>query len=532
MVDCNLLLSSPGWNTDTLGKLHIWQSFLGRNCCETDLKSGFADSELSDMRGNWALVDLREDSIVIVTDLVRSHPLVYTFIDGCWVIADDIENLRGKITFTANAEQIAIFEHTAVTYGDQTLVKGVYSTPAATITELFADGTKTSRNIIGYKFADKPLTQAEKYKEAFTSALNTVFRRLISDSAGRELVIPLSGGLDSRLIALWLKKLNAPNVTCFTYGKPGSAESLISKEVAEDLGFKWKFIPMNALEVSKAWQGKEADQFLRATWKGTSLPHIQDWYALRQMKIEGLLSPDAIFLPGHTIVGNMHDEELVGAHPTEKILAGAMLKHHANMQGKWRKAWELPMVRKEIKTTIANFCDSRERKVQEIIEWFNIVERQAKYINNSMASYEYFGFSWALPMIETEMVDVWLQGSEQFTLTRKWYAEFVNAEFASQTGKKIQLFEPPSTKMPKTLKKMVLAGIRAIKADVLISRYRSGQTVVNHPMGFEAFTNVSSFEQRIKMMIGANQLGFWIHAFLNNSWGGQKIIVPTSKIKI
>lgn len=45
-------------------------------------------------------------------------------------------------------------------------------------------------------------------------------------------------------------------------------------------------------------------------------------------------------------------------------------------------------------------------------------------------------------------------------------------------------------------------------------------------MSFEALTDVPPIEQRIKIMRGANQLSFWVTAFLNNSWGGQGDIVP------
>lgn len=274
----------------------------------------------------------------------------------------------------------------AFTLGNQTLVANVFSTPAATVTRLHSDGSTSSERFIEYKFNPAQITDPEEYSVKFSTALDTVFERLLSDSGYKQLVVPLSGGLDSRLIAIWLRKFDAPNVRCFTYGKTGSRESGISKQVADDLGMPWLYVAMDTNEVRRAWHEPSTDSFLRATWKGTSLPHVQDWYALHEMKAKRLVAEDAIFLPGHTIVGSMHDEELVQRAPSNREIIDALLKCHANTQGKWRTASKLPTILDAIAEVMAQYKDGGSRRVQEIIEWFSLSQRQAKYINNSMAS--------------------------------------------------------------------------------------------------------------------------------------------------
>ncbi|MGK0541291.1 asparagine synthase-related protein [Propionimicrobium lymphophilum] len=518
-----LILTSPKWSTGETEGLHVWHSV--KQEVPAGLSPGFDTKDLGKLTGNWAVVDQREDEIVIATDLVRSHPLAYSYQDGSWIVTDDIEHLRELMPFEPNKTQIDIFENTVFTLGDETLVNGVYSSPAASLIRLKPDGSKFYEDLVDYRFSETPIDAPDAFARKFSYALDTAFKRLLEISGNRELVIPLSGGLDSRLVALWLKKLGAPNVTCFTYGKPGSAESKISKQVADDLGLDWHYVEMDVDEVRRAWHSPEADEFLRATWKGTSLPHIQDWFALRQLKANATISADSIFLPGHTIVGNMHDEELANITPSDEQLETALLKHHANAQGKWRQTAKIPAIRETVETAVRAFS-GLDRHAQETFEWFNINERQAKYINNSMASYEHFGYSWALPMLEEDLVNVWLSGSPELTLTRDWYGDFVAKEFAAATGRSIKLFEPPSTKMPGFVKHLLLAGMRATKVDILLERRRSAQTVLHHPMSFEALTDVPPIEQRIKIMRGANQLSFWVTAFLNNSWGGQGDIVP------
>jgi len=78
--------------------------------------------------------------------------------------------------------------------------------------------------------------------ERLDSIYKNVFSRLIESVQGRTIVIPLSGGYDSRSSAAILKKLGYGNVICFTYGRPESFEVQTSEKVAKDLGYKWCFI--------------------------------------------------------------------------------------------------------------------------------------------------------------------------------------------------------------------------------------------------------------------------------------------------
>lgn len=50
--------------------------------CEAAAQPGFSASDLAAMRGNWTILDEREKEIVIATDPLRSHPLVYAFTEG------------------------------------------------------------------------------------------------------------------------------------------------------------------------------------------------------------------------------------------------------------------------------------------------------------------------------------------------------------------------------------------------------------------------------------------------------------------
>lgn len=62
------------------------------------------------------------------------------------------------------------------------------------------------------------------------------------------------------------------------------------------------------------------------------------------MRERDLVDADAVFLPGHTIVGNMHDEDLLDGGPSRARVLTAVAAHHCPLQGDggaWRR---LPVV--------------------------------------------------------------------------------------------------------------------------------------------------------------------------------------------
>jgi hypothetical protein len=76
--------------------------------------------------------------------------------------------------------------------------------------------------------------------------LSNWFRKFIQNQEDSKIVLPLSGGLDSRMLASFLK--NSGNVSAFTYGisffQEKSYEVALAKECARNLGIDWNFIQL------------------------------------------------------------------------------------------------------------------------------------------------------------------------------------------------------------------------------------------------------------------------------------------------
>ena len=520
-----LHLTSPTWTRGSSPAAHLWRPLPPR---AGDLASVLRQPP-EQRTGAWTLVEEHDGGLRLSTDRARSHHLLFARAGGTWVVCDDPQELRRLVPSWQRDEAAAeVFLHTAFTVGTTTLVRGVRATPAGAVVELRPDGSWTSRPWETYRYDPEPITAPGEFSAVFRDALDAAVERMLRDAGDRRLLVPLSGGLDSRLLAAWLKRHGARNAAAFTYGVPGSAEAAVSRDVAEALGLDWFCVELDPAEVARAWAGPDGADFQERTWGATSLPHVQDWYALLTMRERGLVDADAVFLPGHTIVGNMHDEDLLDGEPSRARVLTAVAAHHCPLQGE-KSAWRrLPRLRREVVRAADEVSfPGGARSVQELIEWFNLRERQAKYINGSMRAYEAFGYGWALPMLDVEVWRAWLRGSQELTATRRWYGRFTAEAFAEATGTTTRLFEPPAARIPAVPRRLLLAALRATGMRTAVTRAVSVRTMLHHPMAFEAFNEpMARPEQLMRMARGAGSLGLWTRLFLDGTWGERPVAPP------
>lgn len=552
-----LELASPQWRSTNDGTVRFWTSI------STDSPIPLAALHAGDyasIPGNWAAIVLSEDSVTLAVDSSRSVSLLYARVDGSrgqgneWVIADDPEELRPHLpSWEADPEQAKLFSCLGYSVGADTLIAGVHTVQAGSsvILEYATDPLRPSESVSFFdvlRFRDERCDDSEAYAMQFSKMLDDTIGHVVNEARGRQLAVPLSGGIDSRLLLLWLKRMGVSNVVAFTYGVAGSSEALVSQGIAQQLGVPWLMVPIDPSALREAWEGSEGDDFIAATWGGTSLPHVQDWYALREMSRKGLITPDAIILPGHTVVGSMHDEDLLELSPSVQQVLHAF-QHHHSLQRPPRRSMRkshpfeasalsaLHQVREtrldgdREKNNARNSNSSQvgldELELQSWIEWFNLRERQAKYINNSMRAYEFFGWQWALPMCTPAAREVWARGSTGLTLTRDWYREFTNREYAAFTGEPAPYHSPVSTSMPAGPKRAILAVMRATKLDIVLARVRSIRVMLRHPMGFSGFIrDRNTARVAASMLAGQTAMGLWANDFLHNRWGGGRNTVP------
>jgi asparagine synthase (glutamine-hydrolysing) len=387
---------------------------------------------LKELNGQFSVVAESENKIFCAVDKLRSIPLFYTISKNSFIVSDNAYYLKGKINRPLNEKNAAEFLVAGYVTGNKTLF----------------DSTKQMRNseFIIYQKKESFLKTVEYFRflhgnyyklpedkllEILDQAFVNAFKRLIESTQkqGKKLVVPLSGGLDSRIVIAMLKRLGVDDVICISYGRKGNRESIISKKIAKALGYDWLFVEYTTRKWYECYNSKEADHYRVFAGNLSSLPHMQDFLAVRELKSQGKIPENSVFVPGHT--GDM----LAGSHiphyyldssrnyDSETFLVDS-LKRHYNLW-KWPAEYELEHTfREKINKSIAGMEINDNETCAGAIELFDFNERQAKFIVNAVRVYEFFGYEWRIPFWDMELVNFFLKVPIEHRINQKLYRKY------------------------------------------------------------------------------------------------------------
>lgn len=517
-------LTRSQWRAHTVNDAQtLW--VVGDKHCDEQLLGALHDGVLDvdalrAVTGHFAAVLLGPAETVLVEDPIRSFPLFYSVAGGDVAVSDDALVLTGVAQdYVADFDSRIEFRHSAYVAGSNTLYAGVKQVQAGELVTLTPDGGVTSTVYRRIHYTGLDISETEAVDAHFTDALHTSMSRFLKHANGRQIVVPLSGGLDSRLLSVYLKEVGYQNMVNFTYGVGRTREVLISESVAAALGQKWLFCAYEEETIREAWDAPETAEFIKYTHASASLPHIQDWYAVRWLKQQGLVDDDAIFLPGHTIVGNMHDEQILDAESVSpEQIKELILQHHYTLQPDNSHATNNSRLHATIERFLGDigYDDSVVSRLTAL-EYWNVRERQTKYINNSLRNYEFFGYDWALPMLDREMYLAWGDLHHSVTRNRDWYEGYVNRRYAGATGQEIGTFA--ATNISQGKRDAVKNVLRRAGLLGLAERTITARAVQNHPMGFNWFaTGMDSKELFRYTRSGGNLLGAYADHFLTDTW--------------
>ncbi|MFV0433678.1 MAG: asparagine synthase-related protein [Leucobacter sp.] len=490
--------------------------------------------------GHWCALLETPTGVLASQDRLRSWPLFIAARadgdnNGDLTVTDDIAVARDTAGSPARDGEAALeFLNLGYVTGGDTLFEGVTQLQAGewrwwggrrAPSGAAEDGDRAIGGGILpiLRHADPGVEGETALDRAFDTALDTVFDRVLDRIGDRQVVIPLSGGLDSRLLAIAMRDRGHERVLNFTYGTGRTREVGISEEVAHSLDQPWEFVQYTPEEIREAWASPEAGSFIRESYAGASLPHIQDWYAVAQLQQRGLLDDDAVFLPGHTVVGNTHDEaELADPAPMSRAqLTRVIVGHHATI----RPDRDALLASPRFLAKLDAFYDRMRYAGTPLdrldaMEGWNIQERQTKYINHSVRAYEHFGYEWALPMLDRELFEAWETFGLAVAQDREWYRRYVNRRYAAATGHDIATFEGfAAANVSRSNRDRVRAVLSLLGLLGRVERGIKARAVANHPMGFQSFTGDTTPQELHRfIMRGGDPMGIYTERFLDDSW--------------
>jgi asparagine synthase (glutamine-hydrolysing) len=398
--------------------------------------SALAEEELqakvSEANGLFSLVIELNGTFFLAQDIVRSLPLFYSKINAEWYVSDSAWNLKGLRSDThldTDAEQE--FMGTGYVTGKETLLEGICQVQAGEIVKLSND--PQGRFYFSYR-ANHVFT--DSYAELRRRAVRVfegLSQRLIIGIRNRTVALPLSGGFDSRLLAVMLKKAGYNKVVCFTYGRAGNPELEISKEVAARLGYEWIFIEYTPELLDDFMDTDDFRKYVHQGSNLTSMFYLQEYFAVKYLKEHMLVPGDSVFLPGHSgdfLGGSQFTKHHFSALDEPMgVLVNRILKIKYEYRAYDRNG------RKRMKERIRRSIEEKELSggdfAYSIHEDWDMKEKLSKFNFNSASIYTFFDYAFMAPYWDRELVEFFRNLPVSLKKDKKLYDDIlVNDYFA------------------------------------------------------------------------------------------------------
>ncbi|MDO6426506.1 asparagine synthetase B family protein [Thalassotalea sp. 1_MG-2023] len=401
-------------------------------------------SLLAQLSGFYSLVLIKEGHVLVACDKTRSRPLFYALdAEHTLCISDSVALLVNKVgadQFSKISEQE--FQLSGYVTGSDTLLKDVYQVQAG---HMLFGNYQTVEQACYFQFKpdnnNSVISQALLYSE-LDIAMTQAIEQLITYANGRQLVVPLSGGYDSRAIAVYLKKSGYENIVTFTFGRMSSKEVVISKRIADSLGFPWHFVEYDSRLWSTIEKSSLFNEYLMYISNFVSVPNVQVYPAIKAIFEQGVIDKDAVVVPGHTgdfVSGGHIPHNLIGklAKDHEDMIIETIKSRH--FKNKVKKV-DFVQLNNKLRSQVRQYTENMgaEASAASVFESWEFFERQAKFIVNSNRYYDFFKLDWWMPLWNESVISFWQKTPVEHRINSKLWQNFVEDKYSEISGDDIR----------------------------------------------------------------------------------------------
>ena len=444
MININIT-TSKFWKKYKENDLKIWiKGYIYSHTIERiidickDIKKDEVSSFLASIDGHFALIVQKDDLTFIAVDKIRSVPLFFINIKNDFFIDCDPKNLVNLNKFDKKIDENAKLEiaMSGFTIGNKMIYKNLHSLKAGEAV-LFKENNYEYLHYYKY-FGEIVNKNFNEYLEELSEVTLNIFKKMLNQIGKRQIIIPLSAGNDSRLVASILKYLGATNVKCYSYGAAGNFEAKIAKIIAHKLGYEWKFIPLTHKSEKKYYVSDDYKKYLDYSETFCSVPHFQSLSTIKYLKDLNWIDNDAVFINGNSgdfitgghIKTNIKDNKevnSVNAKLRKENILNQLIEKHFSLWGYLKTEENIDQIKKNLWNEITKGCDDllSQDKDHLLYEYSEFIDRQSKYVITGQRTYEYYGHHWRLPLWDVDYLFFWQKVPLDYKLKQKLYIEML-----------------------------------------------------------------------------------------------------------
>lgn len=363
-------------------------------------------------------------------DYSRGYPIFWKLSNGHLSLSSQANLFRNKVV---NRKQLISFRMSGYTTNDNTLWKGIKNLKPGSYLFYKNNNTFHCKEYFSFLPVNKKKYTYRNYIHKLSNQINNLIKKIIRDAKGRPVIIPLSAGLDSRLIASGLRHFNYNNVKCFSYGLKNNFEAVASKKIAKKLGYEWAFVEINLIKAKKFYNSKKCKKFLKDSADGCATSTVQSLYAINELIIRKFI------VKGDIVVNGNSGDFISGGHIPKTIpriienkkkrseffnkTISLHFEKHYSLWDQLKTDDNKKIIKKELENQLGT------KKLKEKVPYYGLIEcleyenRQTKYVVNSQRIYDFYKLNWLLPLWNKSYIKFWEQIPLEYKLDQRLYKD-------------------------------------------------------------------------------------------------------------
>jgi asparagine synthase (glutamine-hydrolysing) len=386
---------------------------------------------LKSINHHFGIIIITEHWAFAAADCARSYPIFWKNNNSQVLISPQANSIYNMSPSKIDKSQLLAFQMSGYTIGNSTLWKTIKSVGPGELI-IFKDNHNITENYFTYDPWINSKNSFKTLKIKLKLQIKEMILRLIEQANGKTIIIPLSAGLDSRLIASGLKEHKYYKVKCFSYGLKNNFESKASEIIAKKLGYEWKFVKTDIKIAKKFFASTQYDEFINISNDGCATIGIQDIYPIHILVNEGYITKNDIIVNGNSgdfiSGGHIPKNSLMWKPKTninlmlKDIFNNYIEKHYSLWEGLLNKK-NKNIIKREIKKEIQKIpLDFKKVNMSHgILEFIEYQNRQCKYVVNFQRVYDYYDLKWLLPLWDKSFMEFWSKVPVEYKIEQNLY---------------------------------------------------------------------------------------------------------------
>ncbi len=366
-------------------------------------------------------------------DHIRAYPVFYAFGTNGVIVSNDARSVLAQLG-CATPSKISALEFAMSGYvtGQETLYEEIKCLLPGEVL-IAEDGLKPF--VVRY-FRYMPVPDHTKgrreSREELSGIIDAIMHKIIARANGRPIWVPLSAGLDSRIILCKLHEFGYKNLHTFTYGPRFNFEALHAKAIARKLNVPWHFVSLSGKECSDMFSDKTRRAYSDFADGLKAAPCFREYTALKTLKDKKVFHTDAILINGQS------GDYITGGHVNQvwfekdsanfETLTRVLVAKHYDLWRGLKTKENISVIKSKILETVPEA--HREHTPFEwaaLEECWEYDERQATLVVNGQRSYDFFGYDWELPLWERTLCDFYANVPYELKRGQFLYKDYLKA---------------------------------------------------------------------------------------------------------